>query len=138
MRETLNFLGAIYGVFGFMSLLTFWFYFQYNPSIEALESGSLQMYIVLWGICIINAIIGALICFSFCSLKPWGRYLAIGFNVVWLVFITVGFFVGRMTDGTMPLIDGSVLLFIGVFLLLPIAITWYLLRPNVKMFMEEN
>jgi hypothetical protein len=46
--------------------------------------------------------------------------------------------VGRITDGTIPLIDGSTLLFIGVFLLLPVAITWFLLRPDVKVFMEKH
>ena len=138
MRTTLQSIGAIYGIFGFMSLLTFWLYFQYSPSIEALESGSLQMYIVLWGICVTNAIIGALICFSFCCLKAWGRYLAIRFNIVWLATVTVGFFVGRMTDSTMPLIDESILLFIVVFLLLPVAIAWFLLRPDVKVFMEKH
>ena len=121
-----------------MSVLTFWMYLRYGPSLKVMDIESSQMYFGLLGICMTNATIGALIFFSFWSLKPWGRYLAIGFNVVWLVFVTVGFFVGRMTDGTMPLIDGSILLFIGVFLLLPVAITWYLLRPNVKMFMEEN
>ena len=138
MRTTLQSIGAIYGFFGLMSLLTFGYIFQYSPSIEALKSGSLKMYIVFWGICVTNAIIGALICFSFCCLKAWGRYLAIGVNVVWIGTVTVGYFAGRMTDSTMPLFDRSTLLFIGLFLLLPVAITWFLLRPDVKMFMKKN
>ena len=139
MRTTLQSIGAIYGFFGLMSLLTFWMYLQYGPSIKGLESGSSQVYIiVLLGICFTNAIIGALICFSFCCLKVWGRYLAIGFNAVWLATVTVGFFAGRMTDNTSPLIDQSILLFIIVFLLLPVAITWFLLRPDVKVFMEKH
>lgn len=138
MRVTLNFIGTLYGLFGLMSVLTFWMYLRYGPSLKVMDIESSQMYFGLLGICMTNAIIGALIFFSFWSLKPWGRYLAIGFNVVWISTMTVGAFIGRVTDSRMLLFDGVVLVFIGVFLLPPVAITWFLLRPEVKMFMEKD
>lgn len=138
MRATLNFIGTIYGLLGLTSLLTFWMYLRYGPSLKIMDSGSSQMYFGLLGICMTNATIGALISFSFWSLKSWGRYLAIGFNVVWISTVTVGAFIGKMTDSRMLLFDGVILVFIGVFLLVPVAITLFLLRPEVKMFMEKN
>ncbi len=137
MHATLKLIGTMYRVFGVTSLLTFWMYLRYGPAINALDSGSLPMYFGLLGICMANATIGALICFSFWSLKPWGRYLAIGFNVVWLGTMTFGFVVGRITEGTVPPLR-SFLLFIGILMLLPVAITWFLIRSDVKMFMEQK
>jgi hypothetical protein len=138
MRSILRLVGIVYGLFGLTSLVTFWLYFRYGSSVEALEKESSLIYFGLLGICATNAIVGLLILYSLWSLKSWGRYLAIGFNVLWLGTILLGFIVGRIADEGMFQGSGPVLFFIGAFVLLPLAVTLFLLRADVKQCMEKK
>ncbi|MGH9424863.1 MAG: hypothetical protein ACRD2L_00930, partial [Terriglobia bacterium] len=100
--------------------------------------GDLQYHFVILGICVINALVGALICYSFWFLKSWGRYLAIGVNVVWVVGFVFAFLVGRLTDGEQSFVTGPAVLFIAGFVLLPLVVTKYLFRSDVAELMAQG
>ncbi len=127
IKPVLKVIGLFYGIFGVINLFTFLYLFVYSPPLDSLPG--IFAFEAL-GTPPLIAVISFLITYAFWNLKRWGRYLAIVFN-------GTGVFVFGWGFKLRPPLTGLEIIYILLFIVLPIGIILFCLHPRVKELMQN-
>ena len=132
----LTFTGILYGILGLAFIPGLLFNVMYAPTItHSWRKSDILSWPLFLGIPFAIIIIHFLILYSFWRLRRWGRYLAIIYNgviVMYLVFILIA---TQISEGKLTLNIPTISLFMIVILVGAVLI--FLFHPKVKELMSH-
>ncbi len=137
-------IGLVYGLFIGLGGLVPLVYLGLGLAVASREQGGLPWEALpALGLavasCSLISAVGFALMYAFWARRRWGRRLAISFNSVCMAALIVLVAYARLTAPS-PWEVKDALLAVGValtLLLLPAAITWFCLRPQVKALLDK-
>ena len=82
---------VLYGLVGAASLVTFFLYLVYGPSVTGLRGISIFLHAVFLSIALGNTVAGLSIMYGLWRFRRWAARLAISFNALYLSVFVAGF-----------------------------------------------
>jgi len=122
----LRVLAGVYALLALLFLLVAMPYIIFGPAIRSVPRAHLPGYFMFWAFHYFNIVGGGVIAYALWTLRPWGRYVAVLFNAVYVVLIVSQIIIRGFYDGDI------------LCALLAVSIAGFLLSGDVKKMMQSK